>query len=243
MKTKIKIGPVWIVLAFAVLHALCCIFCRTIGIEDTRVLTLLSVAMTFILCYLHDMKIYFIVAAIIVFNVLAYLMGSAIPLILIPLMGQSLWVNVISTFLTTTILGLLFELAITLLLGMVGSGSELRESPRPRQYRQRWIVRLNERIVPVKTEQIAYFFSEDKSNYLVTFDGERYLIDSTMDSILEDLDPKAFFRINRGCILSLSSIDSALIKGGRYIIEAHPALGIQMVVSRPRVDDFLHWMQ
>ena len=242
MKTKIRISPVWTVIAFAVFHALCCIFCRFIGIEDTRVLTLLTVAMTFILCYMHDLKLYFIVAAIIVFNVLAYLMGNAIPLLLKPLMGEILWVNVISTFVTTLLLGLVFETAIVFILKTI-SGGNIRQSQPAVQYRQRWVVRLNERIVPVKTEQIAYFFSEDKSNYLVTFSGERYLIDSTMDSILSELDPKSFFRINRGCILSLSCVESALIKNGRYIIEVHPSLGVEMTVSRPRVGDFLKWLQ
>lgn len=240
--TNIKKGASLIVLAFAVLHALCCIFCRTLGIEDSRVLTLLSVAMTFILCYRYEMKLYFIVAAIIVFNVLAYLMGSAIPLMLAPMLGQSIWVYVISTFFTTLILGMLYVYALRLIVKQGRPAAEQKEVQKPHQHRQRWVVRLNDRIVPVRTEQIAYFFSENKCNYLVTFDGGRYIIDSTMDDIVADLDPKAFFRINRGCIVSFSCIDSAVVQSGRYTIEAHPDIGVPMVVTRSRVDDFLKWM-
>ena len=241
MKTKNKYFSLWIVLAFTVLHALCCLFCRKFDIEDTRVLTLLSVAMTFILCYLKDLKIHFIIAAIIVFNVLAYLLGNAIPLLLVPLMGQTLWVNVISTMLTTASLGLLFYFGIDLLRKMEEKGRD--DLPQTPQYKQRWIVRLNDRIVPVKTEQIAYFFSEDKFNYLLTFDGGRYLVDATMDTIAESLDPKLFFRINRGSILSLSCIDSAVISKGRYSVNVHPDTGVELVVTHARTDDFLAWLQ
>lgn len=170
-------------------------------------------------------------------------MGNAIPLIFIPMFGESMWIYVLTTMFTTIVLGLLLEFGTDLVLKITGSGESLREAPKPKAFRQRWVVRLNDRIVPVTTDQIAYFFSEDKSNYLVTFDGGRYLVDSTMDAILADVDPAKFFRINRGCILSLSCIDSAVVVSGRYSVNVHPASGVQMVVARARVDDFLKWLQ
>ena len=38
----------------------------------------------------------------------------------------------------------------------------------PREYKQRYVVRFNDRIVPVQTTDIAYFYSEEKNTYLVT---------------------------------------------------------------------------
>lgn len=241
MATNRYSKSVLVILIFAVLHGLCCFCCRTLGIEDSWVLTLLTIAMVFILGYQRGMKIYFIIAAIILVNVLAYLMGNAIPLCFVPLFGPSLWINVFTTTFTTLVLGFVFELAATIFLknGHVSATDDLQ----PREFRHRWVVRVNDRIVPVKTEQIAYFFSEDKSNYLVTFDGGKYIVDATMDSILADLDPRTFFRINRGCILSLSCIESAVVTSGRYSVNVHPSLGVSMVVARSRVDDFLTWLQ
>lgn len=230
-----------IILVFAVLHGLCCFCCRTLGIEDSWVLTLLTIAMVFILGYQRGMKIYFVIAAIILVNVLAYLMGNAIPLAFIPIFGQSLWINVFTTTFTTLVLGVVFEIAADLFFKAVyATTPDDKAEP---EFRLRWVVRVNDRIVPVKTEQIAYFFSEDKSNYLVTFDGGKYVVDSTMDAIIAELDPKAFFRINRGCILSLSCIDSAVVTTGRYSVEVHPSIGVSMLVARSRVDDFLTWLQ
>lgn len=239
MKTKRKSHLTWIVVVFALLHAVFCLSCRSLGIEDSRALTLLTVAMTFILCYKKNFKLYSTIASIILVIVVAYLVGSALPGILMPLVGETMWANVISTFLTTLLLGLTFDFGTSLALKSP-TGAPLAEM---RQFRPRWIVRLNDRIVPVKTEQIAYFFSENKSNYLVTFDGSRYVVDSTMDGIMENLDPAAFFRINRGAILSLACIDSATVDAGRYMVEVHPALGISNIVTRSRVKDFLSWME
>lgn len=243
MTMKKETRSLLVILVFAILHGLCCICCRTLSIEDTRALTLLTIAMVFILGYQRGMKIYYIIAAIIIVNVVAYLMGNAIPLIFIPLFGESMWIYVLTTMFTTIVLGLLLEFGTDLVLKIAGSGESLREAPKPKAFRQRWVVRLNDRIVPVTTDQIAYFFSEDKSNYLVTFDGGRYLVDSTMDAILADVDPAKFFRINRGCILSLACIDSAVVESGRYSVNVHPATGVQMVVARARVEDFLNWLQ
>lgn len=241
MNTRIKLSSIWIVIIFSVLHALCCICCRSLGVEDARALTLLTVAMTFVLCYQKELRLYYTIASIIVVNVLAYLLGSALPKLLIPLLGgESMWVYTISTFVTTLILGLCFQAGIAAVIRFFGSESL---DSTPPEYKQRWVVRINDRIVPVKTELIAYFFSEDKCNYLVTFDGSRYIVDSTMDGIQANLDPASFFRINRSCILSLASIDSAIVSAGRYTVQVRPALDMPNVVSRSRVDDFLAWME
>ena len=90
--------------------------------------------------------------------------------------------------------------------------------------------------------QTRKFASVPKCNYLVTFDGGKYIVDSTIDSIVAELDPHRFFRINRGCVLALDSIESAVLNAGRYSVQAHPSLGVPMIVARSRVDDFVKWL-
>ncbi len=223
-----------LIVLFAVLHLFCCLSCRALGVADEHVLTLLTIAMTFILCYQREMKVFYIIAAVIIVNVMAYLIGNSLPKLLIPLMGETVWVYATSTFVTTMVLGFSFEFVMNLI-------SKRVVEPEP-EFKQRWIVHLNDRIVPVTTEQIAFFFSENKSNYLVANDGNRYLIDATIESIENNLDPSRFFRINRGCIVSLASIDSAKKNAGRYVVEVHPSIGPKMVVARSRVDAFLAWL-
>ena len=110
-------------------------------------------------------------------------------------------------------------------------------------YKERFIVSVGERIIPVKTSDIAYFYSKDKYNYLAGKDGSHYIIDSSIDSLADELDPKKFFRISRGCIVALGAIRSVTRQfGGRLRVEAEPGPPFEMTVARARVDDFLAWL-
>ena len=113
-----------------------------------------------------------------------------------------------------------------------------------KDYKERFIVKFNDRIVPLLTSNIAYVYSEEKNNYLVTFDEQRYIIDSSLDVISEELDPEFFFRISRSCIVSMKAICSIIKQmGGRLRIIAQPEPSFDMTVSRSRVDDFLNWLE
>ena len=113
-----------------------------------------------------------------------------------------------------------------------------------KEYKERYIVRFNDRIVPLQTSNIAYVYSEDKTNYLVTFDDQRYIIDSSLDVITDELDPVDFFRISRSCIVQMKAITSIIKQaGGRLKIVPEPKATFEMTVSRSRVDDVLAWLE
>lgn len=130
------------------------------------------------------------------------------------------------------------QLDVETLLNALGGGVPKKE------YKERHIIRFNDRIIPLETSNIAYIYSEEKNNYLVTFDDHKYIIDSSLDLVAEELDPGQFFRISRSCIVSMKAIDSIVKQaGGRLKILANPEPGFEMTVSRSRVDDFLHWLE
>lgn len=113
-----------------------------------------------------------------------------------------------------------------------------------KDYKEKYIVRFNDRIVPLQTSNIAFVYSEEKNNYLTTFDGERYIIDSSLDVISDELNPNLFFRISRGCIVNTKAIQSIIKQaGGRLLIKSNPPASFEMTVSRSRVDDFLKWLE
>ena len=113
-----------------------------------------------------------------------------------------------------------------------------------REYKERFIIRFNDRIVPLQSSEIAYVYSEDKNNYLVTHDGHKYIIDSSLDVMNEDLNPDEFFRVSRSCIVSMKAIRSITKQtGGRLKITAQPEPSFEMTVSRSRVDDFMVWLE
>ena len=113
-----------------------------------------------------------------------------------------------------------------------------------KEYKERFIIKFNDRIVPLQASDIAYVYSEEKNNYLVTNDGHKYIIDSSLDVMSEELDPAVFFRISRSCIVAMKAIRSILKQqGGRLRITADPEPSFEMTVSRSRVDDFMTWLE
>ena len=125
------------------------------------------------------------------------------------------------------------------LLKAIGEGA----APK-REYKERYIVKFNDRIIPLLTSNIAYIYSEEKNNYLVTFDEQRYIIDSSLDVISDEFNPDDFFRISRGCIVSMKAIKSIIKQvGGRLRIVAEPKSSFEMTVSRSRVEEFMKWLE
>ena len=122
-----------------------------------------------------------------------------------------------------------------------GGYPAVREVDRP--FRERFLVKLNDMIVPVRTSDIAYFYSEDKCTYLVTADGHKYVVDFSLDIAMEQLDSAGFFRISRQCIIAMSAISSIQKTGSRFLVSATPEAPFEMMVSRSRTDDFLHWLE
>ena len=112
------------------------------------------------------------------------------------------------------------------------------------QYKNRWIVKVGDKIIPVDVSEIAYFISEDKCNSLIVFDSSRYIVDVTMDSLEHQLDPEQFFRISRGCIVSRAAVKSVTRHfNGRLKLSVRPEADTELLVSRARVDDFLGWLE
>lgn len=112
-----------------------------------------------------------------------------------------------------------------------------------RHFKERFLVKLNDTIVPVKSSDISYIYSEDKSTYFVTRDYHRYIVDFSLDIIMDQLSPESFFRISRNCIISMQAISSITKTGSRFKIESTPRSSFEMMVSRSRTDDFLRWLE
>lgn len=112
------------------------------------------------------------------------------------------------------------------------------------EYRQKFMVRLNDKILPIPVNDIAYFLSEDKVTWMFTSDGSKYVMDQSLDILSSQLSPSRFFRISRGCIIASSAVQSIIkLQGGRLKINAVPRSGPEILVSRSRSDDFLQWLE
>lgn len=117
-------------------------------------------------------------------------------------------------------------------------------SSEARRYKQRYLLRYNDKIVMVETANIAYFYSEDGCTYLMTLTGDKYLMDNSLDTISKELNPANFFRISRSCIVSDKAVGNVAKRlGNRIKLTLKPASDIDSFVSRSKTADFLTWLE
>ncbi len=110
-------------------------------------------------------------------------------------------------------------------------------------HKKRFVVKYGEHIKTIATEEIAYFYTEDKINFLTTYEGRRFAIDFNLDALDSMLDPKIFFRINRQFIISINSIAEMFsYTKSRVLIKLIPASKHEIIVSTERSADFKAWL-
>ncbi len=115
--------------------------------------------------------------------------------------------------------------------------------PQDKEYKKRFIVKAGEKIVITPVDDIAYCYSEDKSTYAVSRNGSCRLLDYSLDTIQEMLDPRIFFRISRSYIVSINSIENiSKHLGTRLKLQLIPHTEAEVIVSRSRTSDFLEWL-
>lgn len=115
------------------------------------------------------------------------------------------------------------------------------ESP---TYKKRFIVKYGDRLSIIATDQIAYFYVEDKSTYLVTTENRSYILDSSLDTISEQVDPSIFFRISRHCTVSIEAITGiSRHPSNRLKVTLSPKPDFEVFVSRSRTADFMEWLE
>ena len=111
-------------------------------------------------------------------------------------------------------------------------------------YKERFTVKLGDKIIVLNVSDIAYFYAEDKSTFIITRETKKYLSDLSLDAIEELLDPKSFFRLTRGCIAHINAIQSIVkYSGSRLKISLQPPYDEAILVSRVRIPLFLDWLE
>ena len=116
-------------------------------------------------------------------------------------------------------------------------------NPGATEYKKRFVVRYGEHIKTINIEEVVYFYTEDKVNFLCTKDSRRFVIDFNLDSLESTLDPKTFFRINRQYIIGIHSIaEMFAYTKSRVLIKLNPPAKHETIVSTERSAEFKHWL-
>lgn len=109
-------------------------------------------------------------------------------------------------------------------------------------YKERFMVKLGERIKSVTTNKIVLFYAEGRTAFLLTEKGNRYIIDYKLEDLEEMLNPAEFFRISRSFIVNINKIQEVLVhSNSRLKIKLDQDFDREIIVSREKVQAFKSW--
>ncbi len=110
-------------------------------------------------------------------------------------------------------------------------------------YKERVLAKIGDNYQHVMMQDVAYFYSEDHYTFVVTKDKQRYIINYTLDTLVEQINPQQFFRISRQFIVNINAINNISKHfNGRLKIAVNPSFTEDIYVSRNRVQAFLAWL-
>ena len=116
--------------------------------------------------------------------------------------------------------------------------------PQP-SYKKRFLIHVGQKLKTVEVENVAYFYSQDKTTFLVTLSGQSYPIDFSLTQLKKLLNPNIFFKINRQFLIHSQSIkEMHYISKSRIKIELNPKITkVLAIVAIEKVGQFKNWLK
>lgn len=111
------------------------------------------------------------------------------------------------------------------------------------KYRSRFLISATDEFWTLRVEDIAYFYSEEKTTFAVTPGKREYVLDLSLNKLEEQLDPKQFFRVNRQMIVNVDAIDHATpYFKGRIKVFVNPTFKSDIIISEGKASAFKLWL-
>ena len=119
---------------------------------------------------------------------------------------------------------------------------QLLDSMQEPQYRSGILVKEGSGFVQIKISEILYVYSENSISFGVTH-NKRFIIDETIDQLYSSLNQSQFYKINRGQIVSKSSVEKLNpYFNHRVKLSITNPRDQEFIVSRQKSSDFKRWL-
>ena len=113
------------------------------------------------------------------------------------------------------------------------------------QKKKKFLGKVGQRLFFIDAADIAFFQADNKIVHLVDKEGNRYVVDYTMEQLEDLVHPQHFFRLNRSFIVHIDAIqqvkpyyNSRLKLSVKGNIQQE-----EMIISRERVANFRAWAE
>jgi DNA-binding LytR/AlgR family response regulator len=107
----------------------------------------------------------------------------------------------------------------------------------------RFVIKVGEHLRTIEVENILYFYSQDKTTFCRTIEKRDFILDYTLEQLVEMLDIQQFFRINRKYLVHTKSIQDIIsYTNSRLRLVLKDSEDADIIVARERVQEFKDWL-
>jgi DNA-binding LytR/AlgR family response regulator len=109
--------------------------------------------------------------------------------------------------------------------------------------KKRFLVKIGDNYLLISSEDIAYIASEEGLTFATLFNKERHIVNYSVVDLAKQMDPSAFFQINRKMIVNIKSVKKiSSWFNSRLKLSLIPSQSEDAVVSRERTSAFKEWL-
>ena len=122
--------------------------------------------------------------------------------------------------------------------------SQVVQQINEQKFKDRFLVRLGNHIHSIKTEEIALFYADGRTVYLVTNERKKFIVDYNLETLCGLLDQREFFRVNRSFLIAINAIKDVVVYSNS-LLNVTPIVPVEkeIVVSREKVHGFKDWLE
>lgn len=116
-------------------------------------------------------------------------------------------------------------------------------NPVEKEYKKRFSAKIGQQLKVISIDEVECFYSENKGTYIHTLDNRDYLIDSTLEVVEAEINPKDFYRVSRKFIVPLKAVKEIQVYSNSRLKIILPTFkDDEVIVARERVGDFKEWI-
>ena len=114
---------------------------------------------------------------------------------------------------------------------------------RVRSYKRSFLVSYRDKLIPLETSKIVWFYTAHELVYAHVSDGRQYTLDDTLEQLESQVDPQIFFRANRQYIINRTAItEIEYYFQGRLLVKLDPSPSEKVLISKARAPQFKNWL-
>lgn len=113
------------------------------------------------------------------------------------------------------------------------------------QYKTRFLAKVGQRLFFIQSTEVAYFAADNKIVFLIDREGNRFVLNTTLEKLEMELNPKHFFRLNRKMIINADAVEQVKPYHNNRLKLQLKGISTQeeMIISRERVAAFKQWAE